>query len=300
MTRALLAASQRTNRSFAEAVLPSGSGTGGLLAQYSERLGNALTRHRAEIAERAIRVEAERANRVKSEFIANISHELRTPLNAILGFSKILKGDGTAQSQPEQVAEYSKFIFDSAEGLLAVINDIITVSKIHSESLDLALAAYDVNEILEPCAEWAKARSAETNCTFLFDIAPGTPAVMADISHIRDIVTRLLQNAVTFTPEGGRIALIAKSGPGHMAMLCVSDSGTGMTDKQIQIALSQFGQNDQKLDRSHGGTGLGLAITKAVAELHRGKFIIKSAPGTGTDAVILLPAANAETQQAEG
>jgi two-component system, cell cycle sensor histidine kinase PleC len=293
MTRALIASTEGLERSFASAVLPSGGSAGQLLAQYSARLGSTLLRHRAEIAERASRVEAEMASRVKSEFIANISHELRTPLNSIIGFSKILKDDGGAPLNQDQIGEYSRFIFDSASGLLDIINDIILISKIQSGKFDLALQKLDIEELAGACANRARAQAQAQGKQFVEAIEPDLPLVEADAEHLKSVLHRLLQNAVTFTDAGGRIALIARRGPHGSVLVSVSDTGCGMTAEQIETALAHFGQNDHRLDRGHGGTGLGLPIARALVALHGGELILNSAPGVGTDAIVKLPAARA-------
>ena len=289
MTRALMAPAQGLERSFADAVLPPGGSAGQLLARYSARLGSTLLRHRAEIAERASRVEAEMASRVKSEFIANISHELRTPLNSIIGFSKILKEGGGAPLNQEQIGEYSRFIFDSANALLDVVNDVILISKIQSGTFGLALETLDIAELAGACANRARAQARDKQ--FVEAIEPDLPAVEADAGQLKGVLDRLLRNAVTFTGAGGRIALIARRGPRDSVLVSVSDTGCGMTAEQIETALAQFGQNDRRLNRGHGGTGLGLPIARALVILHGGELILNSTPGVGTDAIVKLPAA---------
>lgn len=300
MTRALIASTRGPERSFASAVLPSSSSAGHLLAQYSARLGSTLLRHRAEIAERASRVEAELASRIKSEFIANISHELRTPLNSIIGFSKILKDAGGAPLPPEEIDEYSRFIFDSASGLLDIINDVILISKIQSGTFALRLESVDAQELAAACASQARREAEASGKRFVEAIEPGLPAVEADMEQLGSVLRRLLRNALTFTGEGGRVALIARRGPGACVLISVSDTGCGMTGEQIETALAQFGQNDSRLDRAHGGTGLGLPVVRALVELHGGELILNSEPGAGTDAVVKLPAARGAAAGGEG
>ncbi|GAB4241347.1 MAG: hypothetical protein Kow0032_29360 [Methyloligellaceae bacterium] len=280
-----------TERSFAGAVLPRTGGAGTLLAQYSMRLGSALMRHRTELAERASRVEAELASKVKSEFIANMSHELRTPLNSIIGFSKIMASAGSAPLEAGQVAEYSQFICQSAENLLGVLNDVITVSKLQSGKFDLRMELVDADELVCACGPWAEAAAEAAGVKFMIASDPDLPPVRADPAQMKDVITRLLKNAVTFPPAGGRVALIARRAPGDRLMICVSDTGIGMSGEEIKTALAPFGQVDHARDRENGGTGLGLTIAQAVVALHGGVLEMHSKKGEGSDVVVLLPAA---------
>ena len=165
MERASVSRTEKLNGSYAGAIAPRGGSSGSLLTQYSLRLGNTLMRHRAQLAERASRIEAEMASQVKSEFITNISHELRTPLNSILGFSKMLKGFDGMPIEPAQVEEYADFILGSAESLLNIVNDIITISKLQSGKFHLDIDEADLEEMLRPCITWATGRVAGTVTT---------------------------------------------------------------------------------------------------------------------------------------
>jgi two-component system cell cycle sensor histidine kinase PleC len=296
MARAALTRTGTLDRFFAGAIAPKEGAVGSLLSQYSLRLGDTLLRHRAELAERASRIETELASQVKSEFITNISHELRTPLNSILGFSKMLKGVDGMPLKPSQVTEYADFILGSAENLLGVVNDIITISKLQSGKFNFDIDEVDLDELLRPCTSWVTERVSETEQKFIPRIDENLPLIAADPGQLKDVIMRLLANAVSFTPKGGTIALTARMASADKVMVCVSDNGVGMSSEDITLALTAFGQIDSSLDRQNEGTGLGLPIAKALIELQGGTFILRSELGRGTDIVLLFKLAQKEAE----
>jgi two-component system cell cycle sensor histidine kinase PleC len=296
MARAALTRTGNLNRTYAGAIAPKEGAVGSLLSQYSLRLGDTLLRHRAELAERASRIEAEMASQVKSEFIANISHELRTPLNSILGFSKMLKGFDGMPVEPAQVTEYADFILGSAENLLGIVNDIITISKLQSGKFSFDIDEVDLDEVLRPCVAWMTGRVNETGQKFIPRIDENLPLITADPGQLKDVIMRLLANSASFAPEGGTVALTVKLASANKAMVCVSDNGIGMSAEDITVALTAFGQIDNRLDRQHEGTGLGLPIAQALIELQGGTFIIRSEKDKGTDVIMLFDLAKNSTQ----
>lgn len=273
------------------AVAPRAGAVGSLLSQYSHRLGDTLIRHRAELAERASRVEAELANKVKSEFIANISHELRTPLNSILGFSKMLKEVENTPLQPEQVSEYAEFILGSATNLLSVVNDVITVSKLQSHKFGVDVDRVDVDEVLRTCIPACETRAQTSDIRFIAKVSESLPLVNADAEHLGGTIGRMLDNAFRFTPQGGAVALTVREAAMNKVLFCISDNGIGMTQEEVAVALTEFGQIDNRLDREHEGTGLGLPIAKALTELQGGEFIVRSEKDKGTHVLMLFPIA---------
>jgi two-component system cell cycle sensor histidine kinase PleC len=292
MARAAATRTGILNRAYAGAIAPQASAVGSLLTQYASRLGDTLLRHRAELAERAARIEAEMASRIKTEFIANISHELRTPLNSILGFSKMLKSADGAPLDPAQVSEYAEYILTSAESLLAIVNDVITISKLQSGKYRIEVEEADLDESLRSCVNWAMTQAKENGLQFVPRIDENLPPVFAAPEQLQNVVMRLLGNAIAFTPEGGSVALTVKPVSANKAMVCVSDNGVGMTAQEITVALSEFGQVDNAHDRQNEGTGLGLPISKALTELQGGTFTIRSEKGKGTDVIMLFNGAD--------
>jgi two-component system cell cycle sensor histidine kinase PleC len=260
-----------------------------LLSLYSADLGNLIARHRAEKALRAAAMESSIANRMKSEFIANMSHELRTPLNAIIGFSGIIERL-PATAENEKTIDYAGHISRAGTHLLDVINDILDISKIESGNFELSCDEISVHDSAAAAVELVRARVAEKKQRLDLMIAERLPPVWADNRRIKQVLLNLLSNANKFTPEGGRICLVATTDQ-KVVTIAVTDSGVGMTDEQVRNALRPFVQVKSQYTRDQEGTGLGLPIAKALVEMHGGRFIVSSAPEKGTAVAFTLAAA---------
>ena len=265
-----------------------------LLSEYSNLLGDAILRHRAKIAEKSARVEAELANKLKSEFIANMSHELRTPLNTIIGFSRLIGEQEKRQLSKENVAEYSGLIQEAAKHLLAIINDILEISKIQAGKFTLDLQELHVDEVLGSSLAFFKVAADDASVKLIQDISHDLPVIKGDAVKLKQIVMNLLSNAIKFTPEGGRVTLRAVTEPDGQVRISVRDTGVGMTEDEMMIAMLPFGQVDGGRSRMREGTGLGLPIAKALVELHGGSLSIKSVKGEGTEVSLLVPPATHE------
>ncbi len=249
----------------------------------------AVNRRRAEHNLREATHNAELANRAKTKFLANMSHELRTPLNAIIGFSDIMKSELFGALGSPRYTEYAKDINDSGAHLLNVIDDILDISKIEAGRYQLEESDMDLDECMRWSMEMVRPRTVEKSITVTLDIADDLPAINADRRAIRQIMLNLLSNASKFTPEFGTIALAAHILRNGSLRISVADTGIGIPADKLTAVLEPFGQVDDSNARQHGGTGLGLSITKALAELHDGKFWLESKFGHGTTAIMTLP-----------
>ncbi|MEM7621041.1 MAG: HAMP domain-containing sensor histidine kinase [Pseudomonadota bacterium] len=260
-----------------------------LLKAYADSLGNTMLRHRAHIAERAKRVEAERINSAKSYFIANMSHELRTPLNAIIGFSKLMSDTKKNKLDFEKIEEYSNYINDTSQHLLDIINDLLDLSKIQAEKETINPEKVLMQEVLNACLTLVKVPIEEKAIELNNDISRDLPIIFGEPVKLKQIFSNLLSNAVKFTPENGSITVNGKACEDNKICIEIQDTGPGMTPEEIKVALTPFGQVETSFRRSHGGTGLGLPISKALVELHNGTFRVESTKHKGTTIIVCLP-----------
>jgi len=232
--------------------------------------------------------QAELASRSKTEFLATISHELRTPLNAIIGFSEVMAGAMFGPLGNIRYQGYAADIVNSGRHLLAVINDILDVSKVEAGQMTLDLGLVDTAEVVDSAIRLVEARARANRLTVTSQVAPDLPQLHGDRRRCLQILVNLLSNAVKFTPEGGAITLRAQS-EGNGISLTVRDTGIGMTDDEIALALEPFRQVDGSLSRQYEGTGLGLPLAKSMTELHGGALTVKSEKGRGTEVSVWIP-----------
>ena len=230
---------------------------------------------------------AEAANRAKSEFLANMSHELRTPLNAIIGFSGMMS-DRMFGPLSEKYGEYANLIGDSGRHLLAIITDILELSKSDADRLQLAEERVEITEIVRLSAKIVEEMARRAQIQFASEVEEGLPSVIGDPAKLTQILVNLLSNAVKFTAPGGRVRL-AVGQRQRGIIFRVEDTGIGMSADQIPIALEPFGQISNSMIRTHDGVGLGLPLTKRLVELHGGTIELNSELGKGTIATVRLP-----------
>jgi signal transduction histidine kinase len=227
------------------------------------------------------------ASRAKSAFLANMSHELRTPLNAILGYTELVLED----VDPALAPDLEK-VRGASQHLLALINDVLDLSKIeagklelHPEDLDLPALLRDVESTVAPLV-------ARNENVLRISIEPGLGPLQADPVRVKQILLNLLSNACKFTHRGS-ITLAAAGEPladGRPGVrVAVSDTGIGMTQEQLGRLFQPFQQADSSTSKKYGGTGIGLAISRRLAEMMGGDLVVESAPGRGSTFTVRLP-----------
>ncbi|MDR3500223.1 MAG: ATP-binding protein [Parvibaculum sp.] len=248
-----------------------------------------MSRRHAEHALRAAKIESDIANRTKSEFLANMSHELRTPLNAIIGFADLMRHFSNEGRDVAKSNEYAAHIAGAGRHLLSIISDILDISKIESGTFALNLEEHSLRELIDSSLILVRDRAKAKGQMLEFKAAPDLPVLSVDGSRMKQIFINLLSNAHKFTPERGRILVVAQRSIDGGATVAIADNGIGMTEDQISVALTPFGQVQSSYSRSHEGTGLGLPIAAALVRQHGGDFHVSSQPGVGTTVVVTLP-----------
>jgi signal transduction histidine kinase len=226
------------------------------------------------------------ASRHKSEFLANMSHELRTPLNAVIGFSEVLLQQIAGTVNAKQ-AEYLQDIRASGRHLLALINDILDLSKVEAGRMELQLGELSLPTVLGDGVTMVRERANEHHITISLDVDPSLGSVVADERKLKQVVANLLSNAVKFTPDGGRIAVHAARADGEVKV-AVEDSGVGIAPNDQARIFEEFEQTEHGREAAEG-TGLGLTLSKKIIELHGGRIWVDSEVGHGSTFTFALP-----------
>jgi PAS domain S-box-containing protein len=248
-----------------------------------------LERTAAELEER--NREVERMNHMKTEFLARMSHELRTPLNAIVGYSELL-GEQPAGPLPPPYPRFVANIQEGARHLLAMVNDLLDISRIEAGRIDLNRDAFRPADVLEEVLSVIAPLASIKNIS-IENAIPGGLSIRADRTRFKQMLYNLLSNAVKFTPENGRV-WIAEASREDAAGFCVGDTGIGIPESELESVFDEFHQVGGTAKVAKEGTGLGLAITRRLVELHGGTIVVESTPGQGSRFIFSLGADSLE------
>lgn len=244
------------------------------------------------------RREAESASRAKSDFLANMSHELRTPLNAILGYAGLLKEEA-AERQDQHLREDLSKIENAGRQLLGMVNDILDISKIEANMMQVSLDHVDLKELIDETVDTVQPVVAQNGNTLRIDSVADLRTIVTDRQKLRQILLNLLSNAAKFT-HSGEIHLLVRHDGNDELRFEVDDTGIGMTGNQLAKIFDPFVQGDSATSKNFGGTGLGLALCNQFTQLLGGRLDVQSTEGVGTRFVVIVPIRHADTLPALG
>jgi two-component system phosphate regulon sensor histidine kinase PhoR len=223
--------------------------------------------------------ELRRLERIRHDFVANVSHEFKTPLTAIQGFAETLISG--ALEDPRNNRRFLEIIRDHATRLAALTDDLLKLARIEAGKLEVEFGPVQLIDVIDRCVETAQINATRKRITLEVDLPPHLPLVHGDASLLRDVAQNLLDNAIRYTPEGGRVRVTADASP-REAIVSVDDTGIGIPLADQERIFERFYRVDPARSREAGGTGLGLSIAKHIVEAHGGRLWVESEVGHGS------------------
>jgi PAS domain S-box-containing protein len=239
---------------------------------------------------------AEKASAAKSDFLAKVSHEIRTPLNSIIGFSEVMLEERFGPIGNERYRDYLKDIRVSGDHVVSLINDLLDLAKIEAGKLDLVFADLSLNEMVQAAVTQMQPLANRERIIIRTSLAPALRPVVADARAVRQIALNLLSNSIKFTGAGGQVIVSTAQADNGDVLLRVRDTGIGMDEKELNVALEPFRQLSTAARWGSGGTGLGLPLTKALTEANRARFTITSKLNDGTLVEVAFPATHVHAE----
>jgi two-component system, OmpR family, phosphate regulon sensor histidine kinase PhoR len=233
--------------------------------------------------------ELRRLERVRRDFVANVSHEFRTPLTAIQGFAETLLAG--AIEDPEHRRRFVEIIRSHAARLARLTEDLLELSRIEAGRLELEFRSLPVSQFVAACLETARLKAEQKQLRISVQLPPRLPAVRGDALHLQEVLQNLLDNAVQYTPPGGRIGVSAEAADGQV-VITVADTGIGIPQAEQERIFERFYRVDPGRSREAGGTGLGLSIARHIVEAHGGRIWVESAVGEGSRFHFAIPVAS--------
>ncbi|MBU0664628.1 MAG: PAS domain S-box protein [Proteobacteria bacterium] len=255
------------------------------LQEYSEGLEQKVRERTAEYEEQKIK--AERANQIKSEFLANVTHELKTPLNAIIGFAEILQQEMLGPLNEEQ-KDLINDVVDSGRDLHEMVSGLLQVASLEKESAELRQQDFYPAQMLAAVVEHYLKKAEAKGLQIEVEVAAEISEIHGDEGKVRDVVMVLLSNAVKFSPAGETVRVIVRQGADQVE-ICVVDTGPGIAREDQDRLFQPFTQLDSTFTKKHGGTGMGLYLARKLVEVHGGRIWVESAIGAGSKFCFTLP-----------